>query len=627
MTATIDAHKETLSFQTEAKQILSLMIHALYSNQEIFLRELVSNASDACDKLRFLALTDDALFENNSHLTIQIGFNKEARTVTIRDNGIGMSRDEVIDHIGTIAKSGTKKFIESLTGDQSKDASLIGQFGVGFYSAFMVADKVTLVTRRAGLGAEHGVRWESDGEGSYSIETVDKATRGTEVILHMREGQDEYLDNYRLRHIIRKYSDHVSLPILMAKEGADGEEESVNQASALWARPKKDITDSEYNEFYKHISHDFEDPLAHVHSHVEGAQSYVTLFYVPARAPYDLWDRERRQGVKLYVKRVFIMDDSASLMPDYLRFVRGIVDSADLPLNVSREILQKNRHIDAIRAASVKKVLGLFESLKENEPEKYRKFWQEFGRVIKEGPGEDHANRDRIAKLLCFASTHSDTDEQTASLQDYVSRMKPGQNKIYFITAESFAAAKHSPHLEIFRKLGVEVLLMSDRVDEWMISHLNEFDGKSLQSVAKGDLDLGGIEGADAKDEKEKVANELTPLVQRIKEALGDRVADVRVTHRLTNSPTCLVVGNEDMAVNVQRLLKAAGHAISSSKPTLEINPTHALVLRLDKETDEKRFADWSAVLLDQAVLAEGGQLDDPAGFVNRLNALLVAVV
>lgn len=626
MTATIDSHKETLSFQTEAKQILNLMIHALYSNQEIFLRELISNASDACDKLRFLALTDDALFENNSHLVIRVGFDKAARTVTITDNGIGMSRDEVIEHIGTIAKSGTKKFIESLTGDQAKDASLIGQFGVGFYSAFMIADKVTLTTRRAGLGAEHGVRWESNGEGAYSIENLEKAARGTEIVLHLREGQDEYLDAYRLRHIIRKYSDHVSLPILMAKEGDDGEAESVNQASALWTRPKKDIADTEYNEFYKHISHDFEDPLAHVHSHVEGAQSYATLFYIPARAPFDLWDRERRQGVKLYVKRVFIMDDSANLLPDYLRFVRGIVDSADLPLNVSREILQKNRHIDAIRAASVKKVLGLFESLMANEPEKYKTFWKEFGRVIKEGPGEDHLNRDRIAKLLCFASTHNDTDEQNVTLQDYVSRMKPGQNKIYYITTESFSAAKNSPHLEIFRKLGVEVLLMSDRVDEWMINHLHEFEGKSLQSVAKGDLDLGGVEGADVKEEKEKAANEFKSLVQRMKDSLGERVADVRVTHRLTNSPTCLVVGEEDMAVNVQRLLKAAGHAIPTSKPTLEINPTHPLVVKLDKETDDRHFADWSAVLLDQAVLAEGGQLDDPAGFVNRLNALLVAV-
>jgi len=628
VTTTIDAHKETLSFQTEAKQILHLMIHALYSNQEIFLRELISNASDACDKLRFLALTDDALFEGESHLVIRVGFDKEARTVTIRDNGIGMSRDEVVDHIGTIAKSGTKKFIESLTGDQSKDASLIGQFGVGFYSAFMVADKVTLTTRRAGLGHEHGVRWESDGEGAYSIENVDQATRGTEVVLHLREGQDEFLDTYRLRNIICKYSDHVSLPILMAKEGDDaGEEESVNQASALWARAKKDVTDSEYNEFYKHISHDYEDPLAHVHSHVEGAQSYVTLFYVPARAPFDLWDRERRQGVKLYVKRVFIMEDSASLMPDYLRFVRGIVDSADLPLNVSREILQKNRHIDAIRAASVKKVLGLLETLMTGEPEKYRKFWNEFGRVIKEGPGEDFSNRERLAKLMMFASTHADTDEQTVSLADYVSRMKPGQTKIYYITAESFAAAKHSPHLEIFRKLGVEVLLMSDRVDEWMVSHLTEFDGKQLQSVAKGDLNLGDVEGSEVKEEKEKAAVEFKALVQRMKESLGDRVADVRVTHRLTNSPTCLVVGEQDMAVNVQRLLKAAGHAVGATKPTLEINPTHPLVVRLDKETDEKRFGDWSAVLLDQALLAEGGQLEDPAGFVNRLNSLLVAVV
>ena len=628
MTATIDAHKETLSFQTEAKQILHLMIHALYSNQEIFLRELISNASDACDKLRFLALTDDALFEGDSHLVIRVAFDKTARTITIRDNGIGMSRDEVVDHIGTIAKSGTKKFIESLTGDQSKDASLIGQFGVGFYSAFMVADKVTLTTRRAGLGHEHGVRWESDGEGAYSIENVDQATRGTEVVLHLREGQDEFLDAYRLRNIIRKYSDHVSLPILMAKEGDEaGGEESVNQASALWARAKKDVTDSEYNEFYKHISHDYEDPLAHVHSHVEGAQSYVTLFYVPARAPFDLWDRERRQGVKLYVKRVFIMEDSASLMPDYLRFVRGIVDSSDLPLNVSREILQKNRHIDAIRAASVKKVLGLLETLMTGEPEKYRKFWNEFGRVIKEGPGEDFSNRERLAKLMMFASTHADTDEQTVSLADYVSRMKPGQTKIYYITAESFAAAKHSPHLEIFRKLGVEVLLMSDRVDEWMVSHLTEFDGKTLQSVAKGDLNLGDVEGSEVKEEKEKAAVEFKALVQRMKESLGDRVADVRVTHRLTNSPTCLVVGEQDMAVNVQRMLKAAGHAIGTTKPTLEINPTHPLVVRLDKEADEKRFGDWSAVLLDQALLAEGGQLEDPAGFVNRLNGLLVAVV
>ncbi|MEW6414689.1 MAG: molecular chaperone HtpG [Pseudomonadota bacterium] len=626
----MSAIKETLGFQAEVKQLLQLMIHSLYSNKDIFLRELISNASDAADKLRFEALSDPALFENDPDLKIRVAFDRAARTLTISDNGIGMSRQEVIDHIGTIAKSGTREFFSQLSGDQQKDAALIGQFGVGFYSAFIVADRVTLTTRRAGLTPEHGVRWESTGEGDYTIETVEKPTRGTEIVLHLREGEDEFLSDWKIKSVIRKYSDHITLPIVMKKsEWKDGvevptdEDETVNRASALWVRPRKEITDDEYREFYKHVAHDFEPPLAWSHNRVEGKQEYISLLYIPSHAPFDLYDRERRHGIKLYVRRVFIMDDAEQLMPAYLRFVRGVIDSSDLPLNVSREILQSSKDIDAIKAGSVKKVLGMLEELAEKEPEKYATFWKEFGRVMKEGPGEDFANKEKIAALLRFASTHADTDAQVVSLKDYVGRMKEGQNAIYYITADSFAAAKHSPHLEVFRKKGIEVLLLSDRVDEWLVANLHEFEGKPLKSVAKGGLDLGALEDEAEKTAQKEAEEAMKPLVERIKATLGERVKDVRVSHRLTDSPACLVTGEGDMSANLERLLKAAGQAAPTVKPTLEINPTHALVTRLNAETDENRFADWANLLFEQALLAEGGQLDDPASFVRRLNSLL----
>jgi molecular chaperone HtpG len=622
--------KETLGFQAEVKQLLQLMIHSLYSNKDIFLRELISNASDAADKLRFEALADAALFENDPELKIRVAFDREARTLTISDNGIGMSRQEVIDHIGTIAKSGTREFFSQLSGDQKKDAALIGQFGVGFYSAFIVADRVTLTTRRAGLTAEHGVRWESAGAGDYTLETVDKPARGTEIVLHLREGEGEFLSDWKIKSVIRTYSDHITLPIVMKKtEWKDGiemptdEDETVNKASALWARAKKDVSDDEYREFYKHVAHDFEPPLTWSHNRVEGKQEYISLLYVPSHAPFDLWDREKRHGIKLYVRRVFIMDDAEQLMPQYLRFVRGVIDSSDLPLNVSREILQNSRDIDAIKAGSVKKVLGLLEDMAENQPEQYAMFWKAFGKVLKEGPGEDFANKEKIAGLLRFASTHTDTDAQVVSLQDYIGRMKEGQSTIYFITADSFAAAQHSPHLEIFRKKGIEVLLLSDRVDEWLASNLTEFDGKPLKSVAKGGLDLGDLEDEAERTAQKEAEEAMKPLVERIKSTLGERVKDVRVTHRLTDSPACLVTGEGDMSANLERLLKAAGQAAPTVKPTLEINPSHALVTRLNAESDENRFKDWANLLFEQALLAEGGQLDDPASFVRRLNGLL----
>jgi len=630
MSKTATKKKETLGFQAEVKQLLHLMIHSLYSNKEIFLRELISNASDAADKLRFEALSDAALFENDSELKIRIAFDKDARTLTISDNGIGMNRQEVIDNIGTIAKSGTREFFAQLSGDQQKDTALVGQFGVGFYSAFIVADKVTLTTRRAGLTAEHGVRWESGGEGDYTLETVEKAARGTEIVLHLREGDDEFLSDWKIKSTIRKYSDHITLPIVMKKsEWKDGaevptdEDDTVNQASALWARAKNDISDEQYQEFYKHVAHDFEPPLAWSHNRVEGKQEYISLLYIPGRAPFDLYDRERRHGIKLYVKRVFIMDDAEQLMPQYLRFVRGVIDSSDLPLNVSREILQHSKEIDGIKAGSVKKVLGLLEDLAENEPGKYATFWNEFGRVLKEGPGEDFANREKIAGLLRFATTHADSAEQTVSLKDYIGRMKDGQEKIYYVTADSFAAAQHSPHLEIFRKKGIEVLLLSDRVDEWLVGGLTEFDGKKLQSVAKGDLDLGKLEDEAEKEQQKKAEDEFKPLIERIQAILGDKVKEVRVTHRLTDSPACIVTGEHDMSANLERMLKAAGQQAPHTKPTLEVNPQHALVEKLKAESDEARFADWAYLLLDQALLAEGGQLDDPAAFVRRLNGLL----
>ncbi|MDP2760486.1 MAG: molecular chaperone HtpG, partial [Sideroxyarcus sp.] len=606
-----------------------LMIHSLYSNREIFLRELVSNASDACDKLRFEGLHNAALFEDDSELAIRVAYDKEARTLTISDNGIGMNRDEVISNLGTIAKSGTREFFSSLSGDQQQDANLIGQFGVGFYSAFIVADKVTVLTRRGGEQTDQGVRWESDGGGEFDIEMLNKPARGTEITLHLREGQDDLLAGHKLREIIRKYSNHIVQPILMKKEEwKDGaqqisdEDETVNQASALWARSKNDISEEEYKEFYKHVGHDFDEPLAWSHARVEGRQEYTQLLYLPKHAPFDLYDRNARHGIKLYVRRVFIMDDAEQLMPLYLRFVRGVVDSADLPLNVSREILQESKDIEAIRKGCTGKVLGLLADIAEKEPEKYATFWAEFGKVLKEGVGEDFANKDKIAALLRLASTHSDTTDETVSLADYIARMKEGQEKIYYVSAETFNAAKNSPHLEVFRKKGIEVLLLSDRVDEWMLGYLTEFDGKQLVSVAKGGLDLGKLEDAEEKKAQEKEADEFRELTDKIKTSLGERVKAVRVTHRLTDSPACLVADEHDMGGNLARMLKAAGQKVPSMQPILEINPAHPVLLRLKAE--DKRFDDWAAVLFDQALLAEGGQLDDPATFVKRINQLML---
>ncbi len=629
MTETTTASRETLGFQTEVKQLLQLMIHSLYSNREIFLRELVSNASDACDKLRFEALHNDALYENQSDLNIRVSFDKEARTLTIADKGIGMSRDEVIANLGTIAKSGTRDFFSKLSGDQQKDANLIGQFGVGFYSAFIVADKVSVLTRRAGEKSDQGVRWESDGGGEFSIEMVEKAARGTEITLHLREGQDDLLAGYKLREIIKKYSNHIVQPILMQKEEwKDGgyvtldEDETVNQASALWAKSKNEINEEQYKEFYKHVGHDYDEPLAWTHARVEGKQEYTQLLYIPSHAPFDMYDRQARHGIKLYVRRVFIMDDAEQLMPPYMRFVRGVVDSADLPLNVSREILQESKDIEAIRKGCTGKVLGLLSDLAENDKEKFAKFWGEFGQVLKEGVGEDFANKDKIAALLRFATTKADTTEESVSLKDYIARMKDGQEKIYYVTAETFNAAKNSPHLEVFRKKGIEVLLLSNRVDEWLVSNLHEFEGKSLVSVAKGGLDLGALEDAAEKQEQEKQADEFKPLTDKIKTSLADKVKEVRVTHRLTDSPACLVADEHDMSGNLARLMKAAGQKAPNSQPILEINPSHPVVLRMKGE--EKRFDDWAAVLFDQALLAEGGQLDDPASFVKRMNQLML---
>ena len=627
--------RETLGFQAEVTELLHLMVHSLYGNKEIFLRELVSNASDAGDKLRFEAMADPALFEQDPTLTIRVSYDKPARTITVSDNGIGMSRQEVIEHIGTIAKSGTREFFKSLTSDRAKDAHLIGQFGVGFYSAFIVADCVTLVTRRAGLTTEHGVRWESSGEGQYTIEAVQKDSRGTDIVLHLRPDEDELLSGFRLRDILRKYSDHITVPILMKKEQWDAtareqvltdEDEQINQASALWARPKSDITEEQYHEFYKHVAHDFEPPLAYTHAKVEGRQEYTQLLFIPQRAPFDLFDRDHRRGIKLYVRRVFIMDDAEQLMPAYLRFVRGIIDSSDLPLNVSREILQQSRDVQAIRAASVKRVLSLLEDLAEHHADKFAAFWTEFGRVLKEGAAEDTANRDRIAKLLRFASTRTDADEQTVSLAEYVSRMKEGQSAIYYITADGFSAARHSPHLEIFRKLGVEVLLMFDRVDEWVVSSLSEFEGKPLQSVAKGGLDLGALGGEAAQQEKETPTDDQTSLIERMQGVLKDRASAVRVTNRLTDSPACLVSAEGGMSTHLERMLKAAGQQVPASRPVLEINPHHPIVQRVKDEVDARRFEDWSHILFDQATLAEGGQLENPADFVRRLNELMLAM-
>ena len=629
--------KQTMGFQAEVKQLLQLMIHSLYSNKEIFLRELVSNASDAADKLRFEAINNAGLYEDDPELKIRISFDKAARTITISDNGIGMNREEAISHLGTIAKSGTKEFFSRLSGDQQKDAALIGQFGVGFYSGFIIADRITVETRRAGTPAAEGVRWESEGAGDFSIEQIDKPSRGTDIILHLREGEDEFLSAWQLKSIIRKYSDHISLPILMHKEEWDEEKketvqkdelETVNQASALWSRSKSEVTPEQYEEFYKHVSHDFGAPLAYTHNRVEGRSEYTQLLYIPARAPFDLWDRNKRGGIKLYVKRVFIMDDAEQLMPVYLRFVKGVIDSADLPLNVSREILQESRDVRAIRDGSAKRVLGLLEELANSEDQaqkdKYATFWTEFGQVLKEGIGEDAANKERIAKLLRFASTHNDSEVQNVSLADYLGRMKEGQDKIYYVTAETFQAAKNSPHLEIFRKKGVEVLLLTDRVDEWMLSFLTEFEGKELASVAKGGLDLGQLENEAEKKQHEDTQAEYKDLVEKMKTVLADKAKDVRVTFRLTDSPACLVADENELSGNLVRMLKAAGQAAPDSKPTLEINPDHPLVQRLKYE--EARFDDWSHILYDQALLAEGGALADPASFVKRTNDMLLAM-
>ncbi|MEE9493574.1 MAG: molecular chaperone HtpG [Gammaproteobacteria bacterium] len=621
---TAEANKETLEFQTEVSQMLHLMIHSLYSNKEIFLRELISNASDACDKLRFEALSNESLYAGDSDLRVRLTVDKDKRTITISDNGIGMSREEVVENIGTIAKSGTRHFFDSLTGDQNKDMELIGQFGVGFYSAFIVAEEVSLVTRKA--GSDDAVMWSSKGEGNYTLESVEKTGRGTDVILHLREDADEFLETMRLKSIITKYSDHISLPIQLPseEEGKEDEFDTANNTSALWKRSKREISDDDYKEFYKHVGHDFEDPLVWTHNQVEGNQVYTTLFYIPQRAPFDLYDRDQQHGIKLYVRRVFIMDDAEHLMPHYLRFIRGVVDSDDLPLNVSREILQKNKFIDSIRAASVKKILGLLEAMVKNDPEQYATFWEQFGKVMKEGPAEDFANRERIAGLLRFASTHTDKALETVSLQDYIGRMKEAQEKIYYITADSFAAAKNSPHLEVFRKKGIEVLLLSDRVDEWLSSHLTDFDGKQLVSVAKGELDLGELDTDDEKKESQDVAAQHKGLIEKITTVLGDEVKEVRVSQRLTDSPSCIVLETHEMAVHLQKMMKQAGHEIPDSKPILEINIDHPLVQKLESDLDDGHFDDWSRILFEQAMLSEGGQLDDPSAFVKRLNHMLV---
>jgi molecular chaperone HtpG len=631
------SEKQTLGFQAEVKQLLHLMIHSLYSNKEIFLRELISNASDAADKLRFEAINNSALFENDPELKIKVSFDKTARIITISDNGIGMNRDEAVEHLGTIAKSGTKEFFSKLSGDQQKDAALIGQFGVGFYSAFIVADKITVETRRAGLSAEQAVRWESQGEGDFTVEPIDKAARGTDIILHLREGEDEYLSAWKLKSIVRRYSDHISLPIQMQKEEWNEEKketvitdelETVNQASALWARNKSDITPEQYKEFYKHVSHDFEEPLTYTHNRVEGRSEYTQLLYIPSHAPFDLWDRNKRGGIKLYVKRVFIMDDAEQLMPVYLRFVKGVIDSNDLPLNVSRELLQESRDVKVIREGSTKRVLSMLEDLANAEEaeqkEKYTTFWKEFGQVLKEGIGEDAGNKDRIAKLVRFASTNNDSDVQNVSLADYIGRMKEGQDKIYYVAGESYSAAKNSPHLEIFRKKGVEVLLLTERIDEWMLSFLTEFEGKELTSVAKGDLDLGKLEDEAEKKQHEEVESQYKELVERMKTSLTHKAKDVRVTFRLTDSPACLVADENELSGNLLRMLKAAGQNAPVSMPILEINPDHPLVQRLKYE--EARFDDWTSILFDQAMLAEGGALTDPAGFVKRLNEMLLGL-
>ena len=653
-----DTKQETLGFQTEVKQLLHLMIHSLYSNKEIFLRELISNASDAADKLRFEALKNDGLYEGDSDLKIKVEYNKDLKTITVSDNGIGMSRDEVIEHLGTIAKSGTKQFFEALTGDQSKDSQLIGQFGVGFYSCFIIAQKVEVITRRAGLGQNEGVRWVSEGENDYSIETIDQELRGTKVVLHLRDDNEDFLNDYQLRNIINKYSDHISLPIIMdkeeqveikeeeeeekeeTKEVADGDkgkekekkyetvvtEETVNSATALWARNKKDISDEEYNEFYKHVSHDFEEPTAHVHNRVEGKLEYTSLLYIPKRAPFDMWDRQQRHGIKLYVKRIFIMDDAEQLIPPWLRFVRGVVDSDDLPLNVSREILQHNKVIDSIRSGCTKKIIGLLKTMAKKEADKYAEFWKTFGRVIKEGVVEGDDYKKDLSNLFRFSSTHDDSEDQNISIKDYIGRMQEGQKAIYYVSANTHAMAKNSPHLEIFKKKGIEVLLMSDPVDEWVTTHWAEVEDKPLQSVTKGELDLGDLKDEEEKKDDGKKSEENEKLSERIRKVLEEKVKTVRATSRLTTSPACLVADENDMGRQMEQILKASGQEIPATKPILEINPEHPILKKIDGEANEDLFADWSQILFDQALLSEGSQLEDPATFVNKLNSLIVTL-
>ena len=634
----VKANQETLGFQTEVKQLLDLMVHSLYSNREIYLRELISNASDAEDKLRFEALQDDSLYEKDTDLKIRVEFNKDLKTITVLDNGIGMSREEVIENLGTIAKSGTKQFFEALTGDQTKDSQLIGQFGVGFYSCFIVAKKVEVTTRRAGESREKGVRWISAGENDYSIETVDRAKRGTKVVLHLRDDADEFLNSYRLREIITKYSDHISFPIVMDKDNEDDAdnkdgkgddktgEDTVNSATALWTRNKKEIKDDEYNEFYKHIGHDFEDPLAHIHNKVEGKLEYTSLLYIPSRAPFDLWDREQVHGVKLYVRRIFIMDDAKQLLPPWLRFVKGVVDSDDLPLNVSREILQQNKVVDSIRSGCTKKIIGLLKSMSKNDEEKYQKFCKIFGKVLKEGVVDTSDYKDELSDLFRFSSTHDDTEDQKVSLKDYVGRMQEGQQSIYYVIADSYTTAKSSPHLEIFKKKGIEVLLLSEPIDEWVTTHLSEFDGKKLQSVNKGELDLGDIQDEKEKKKSEKKSKAHIDLVKHIKEVLDEKVKEVRVTSRLTTSPACLVSDDNDMGRHLEQILKASGQSIPGAKPILEINPDHPIIQKIIVEKDDDLFSDWSHILFDQALLSEGGQLSDPGNFVNKLNSMIVSM-
>ena len=634
----VKANQETLGFQTEVKQLLDLMVHSLYSNREIYLRELISNASDADDKLLFEALQDDSLYEKDTDLKIRVEFNKDLKTITVLDNGIGMSREEVIENLGTIAKSGTKQFFEALTGDQTKDSQLIGQFGVGFYSCFIVAKKVEVTTRRAGQSREKGVRWISAGENDYSIETVDRAKRGTKVVLHLRDDADEFLNSYRLREIITKYSDHISFPIVMDKDNEDDAdnkdgkgddktgEDTVNSATALWTRNKKEIKDDEYNEFYKHIGHDFEDPLAHIHNKVEGKLEYTSLLYIPSRAPFDLWDREQVHGVKLYVRRIFIMDDAKQLLPPWLRFVKGVVDSDDLPLNVSREILQQNKVVDSIRSGCTKKIIGLLKSMSKNDEEKYQKFWKIFGKVLKEGVVDTSDYKDELSDLFRFSSTHDDTEDQKVSLKDYVGRMQEGQQSIYYVIADSYTTAKSSPHLEIFKKKGIEVLLLSEPIDEWVTTHLSEFDGKKLQSVNKGELDLGDIQDEKEKKKSEKKSKAHIDLVKHIKEVLDEKVKEVRVTSRLTTSPACLVSDYNDMGRHLEQILKASGQSIPGAKPILEINPDHPIIQKIIVEKDDDLFSDWSHILFDQALLSEGGQLSDPGNFVNKLNSMIVSM-